>query len=570
LLNYIKPQLSEKNKLYNFRYNDVFDKKGNIKKFLDKHKTGLDQYIENYQTLIEKSDFFQSSESNSFGTYQANQILKSIDDNAFFDAGHNFELRGSNKVESAEQLNDVIEGEVNKIVNDKKLKSVFDKVGKAIDANLELRNFKKVLEKDNLLLIELKDYEKLKKKVWLGFLSKILDEVEQLDEFYTSKKADLEIILKKASEEVDTWKKLVEQFNARFYVPFKVSLKNQEDVLLKEEQAVLDFEFFDGRDDPPVNQDKNSLLKILSKGEQRAHFILQLLFDIEARSLSTEKTVLVFDDIADSFDYKNKYAIIEYIKDLHKSQDKFGLIILTHNFDFYRTVTSRLHLNRAVSVLMAVKKENGDIELKRGEYIESVFSYFLKQANDKKTFISLIPFIRNLVEYTDEDNCDDYINLTKCLHIKEDSENINCNNISDIWKDRFNTNYLDGLVFGDEPIQEMIFDVASQIAREGASVDEIILQNKIVLSIAIRLKSEKFMINMIPELDLANLSPNQTALLFSKFKETNPPDEEVALLDKVILMTPENIHLNAFMYEPLIDMSVHHLVTLYSAILELG
>ncbi len=30
------------------------------------------------------------------------------------------------------------------------------------------------------------------------------------------------------------------------------------------------------------------------------------------------------------------------------------------------------------------------------------------------------------------------------------------------------------------------------------------------------------------------------------------------------MMTPEGIHLNSFMYEPLIDMSAEHLVNLYN------
>ena len=29
-----------------------------------------------------------------------------------------------------------------------------------------------------------------------------------------------------------------------------------------------------------------------------------------------ENKLIIFDDIADSFDYKNKYAIIEYLKDI--------------------------------------------------------------------------------------------------------------------------------------------------------------------------------------------------------------------------------------------------------------
>ena len=48
-------------------------------------------------------------------------------------------------------------------------------------------------------------------------------------------------------------------------------------------------------------------------------------------------TIFVVDDIADSFDYKNKYAIVEYLTDI-LTEPFFLQIILTHNYDFYRTV----------------------------------------------------------------------------------------------------------------------------------------------------------------------------------------------------------------------------------------
>ncbi len=41
------------------------------------------------------------------------------------------------------------------------------------------------------------------------------------------------------------------------------------------------------------------------------------------------------------------------------------------------------------------------------------------------------------------------------------------------------------------------------------------------------------------------------------------------VLEKVNLMTPENIHVNSFMYEPLIDMSDYYLKTLYREVNEL-
>jgi hypothetical protein len=37
-------------------------------------------------------------------------------------------------------------------------------------------------------------------------------------------------------------------------------------------------------------------------------------------------------------------------------------------------------------------------------------------------------------------------------------------------------------------------------------------------------------------------------------------------MKEVFLMTPENIHLNSFMYEPILDMSDWHLKELYKKV----
>lgn len=74
------------------------------------------------------------------------------------------------------------------------------------------------------------------------------------------------------------------------------------------------------------------MIDVLSRGELKALYILNIIFEIETRKQNAGHTVLIIDDIADSFDYKNKYAIIEYLKEI--SNFKFRQIILTHNFDF--------------------------------------------------------------------------------------------------------------------------------------------------------------------------------------------------------------------------------------------
>lgn len=562
LLLFIREQLSNKFDKFDFRYNDIFDKKGNVKKFLEKNHVLLNEYFESYQELISNSTFFKQSTNNTFGTLQANEIIKSTDDNAFFEAGHKLVLDGNIDIDSAEKLKKLVEEEIKKIINNEDLKKTFDRVDKAIGANVELRAFKAVIEKNNLLLVELQDYGAFKKKIWINYFSELIDDVDILINLYNEKKGELEKIVEEAKKEIDTWKIIIGIFNSRFYVPFKVKLTNQEDIILKQETANLEFEYKDKTDAPLIIKDRAGLLQVLSKGEQRAYYILQVLFDIEARKSLNTESLLVFDDIADSFDYKNKYAIIEYLKDIHES-NLFKSIILTHNFDFYRTVSSRLNLGGAV--LMSIKDENREIRLVRGQYRKDVFSHFTQNANDVKVFISLISFVRNIVEYIKGQESDDYKSLTYCLHIKNESVGINANDILSIYRSNLNNCIDISIDFGDKNIIELILETAENIVSE-STIDEILLENKIVLSIAIRLKAELYMKGFLPEFDSNTVTSNQTRELFKEFKKNNGEKDILLALDKVNLMTPENIHMNAFMYEPLIDMSVRHLINLYKEI----
>jgi hypothetical protein len=55
-----------------------------------------------------------------------------------------------------------------------------------------------------------------------------------------------------------------------------------------------------------------------------------------------------------------------------------------------------------------------------------------------------------------------------------------------------------------------------------------------------------------------------------KFKKEFPTEKAgIKVLERVALMTPENIHLNSFMYEPILDMSDEHLRRLYQDVVAL-
>ena len=561
----IEEQIRKKQKLFEFRYNDVFDKKGNVKKFIEKHEKLIKQYFADYQVLLNNSRFFKSNtEGASFGTYQASCLSDSVADEAFFAAKHKITLSDGEEITSSEQLKTLIDEEIKKIVDDEKLKDTFNKIDNAIGANNELRLFKSVIEKDNTIIPLLTNYDEFKKIVWYGYIHSIIDDVNTIINTYKGKIKTLAELLEKARKENSTWDTIVNLYNKRFNVPFIVEIKNKADVILKEDTANLVFKYKNVTGES-IEQHKDCLLGVLSKGELRAFYILQLLFEIEARKNFDSDSLIILDDIADSFDYKNKYAIIEYLADLHKNM-RFKVFLLTHNFDFYRTVDSRLGLGK--SVYMAIHDTNGGVLLNIGQYRKDVFRYFSKHATEKHMFIGLLPFVRNIIEYAKGDDSAEYKCLTNCLHIKNDSARISADDICTIYKSNICNCKDINIGFGDESIIKLILDSADNIANENPLINEILLQNKIVLSIAIRLRAEQYLIDKLNGIiDTENITSNQTRELINAYNNHFPKNTQIAsILDRVNLMTPENIHVNAFMYEPLIDMSIMHLVKLYNDI----
>ena len=83
---------------------------------------------------------------------------------------------------------------------------------------------------------------------------------------------------------------------------------------------------------------------------------------------------------------------------------------------------------------------------------------------------------------------------------------------------------------------------------------------------AIRLRADQFTISKIRSEDAEYELPssNQTPKLINRYCQLfNNQDEEIAVLRRIALLTPSNIHLNAFMYEPILDMGFGELKQLY-------
>lgn len=540
-------------------YQSIFNSK--VEKLLedDAVREGLKEYTERYDELLSASRFFRKG---VFNHYQAGEIAKQLKSHGFFQAEHSIYLnseKGEVRVESEAELKEIIATEMQGILQDSELKKAFESLDKKLQANQDLRAFREFLLANQQIIPRLSNYELLRQDLLKAYCIKHKEQFLDLLETYDSVKKRLQELAAKASEEATKWQEVINIFNRRFSVPFKVSIENKQDVILKQVTPNVSFEFNDGVD---ITQavDREKLLEVLSNGEKRALYILNIIFEVEARREAGIPTLFVVDDIADSFDYKNKYAIVEYLRDILE-EPNFRQIILTHNYDFYRTVWRRLDLNGAI--YQVTRTEDGISLLDESMYRDPFEKWKDRagQGNRMDMFLAMIPFTRNLAEYCGYSEKAE--RLTALLHIKQDTDGISLGDLIEIFSGLLNGASFDAIEGVERSVKEVLFEEADKIAEDANLGNE--LEKKIVLSIAVRLRAEEFMIAKIADPDM-RFNSHQTAKMVSRFKAVFGEDasmaEHIRCMERVGLMTPENIHLNSFMYEPILDMSSQHLVSL--------
>ncbi len=377
------------------------------------------------------------------------------------------------------------------------------------------------------------------------------------------------------------WRKALDIFEDRFFVPFKMSIANLKGAIIGESIPQVEFTFDDGTNTKTVNRNTLENLDVLSQGEKRALYLLNIIFDLEKIKASGKECVLIIDDIADSFDYKNKYAIIEYLYEL-ANEEKIFMLIFTHNYDFHRTVSLRLDIKR--KNCLVAERHPSNVILEEEHYQKQPF-YTWKKNLDEKNILALIPFVRNLCEYGKDRHIsgrgEDYLLLTSLLHKKNDTNQLVFADIEPLYIEYLGISGFPTHINKQTNVVNELISVCDRLTPT-----DVKLENKIILAMAIRHKAEEFMLQEISAypnnlkwksrknqtiktsqdfINSLNTATNQTRVLFDGYKQFGSEDK-VKILNKVNIMTPEHIHINSFMYEPLIDMDVVELLALYAEV----
>lgn len=536
-------------------YDTIFNDKVRQVMASNEFGSSLTEYVTRLNELLDTSKFFSRD---TFSYYNASNVTKTLGDNKYFQAKHTLTLHGADgdavEISDAKQLAKLATDEQQQITDDADLRKKMEALKKQLEKNAETRAFSDFVSQHVELLPELRNVNLFEEKLWKSYLKteeSLFDKVVDQWRKTESRKTAIE---KQAVSESTQWESVINIFNERFFVPFRLTAKNRTRVVLGQEPILqLGFEFLDGEERKSV--EKGPLLEVLSNGEKKALYILNVLFEVEARKQSATTTLFVIDDLADSFDYKNKYAIVQYLQELSE-HSSFRFIFLTHNFDFFRTLNSRGVA--AYDNCLTAQKTSSDVILTKAAGIRNPFILDLKPHffDSAMKRVASIPFIRNIVEYTTGDASPEYAQLTSLLHWKADSMDMTNADLDRLFGAIFTVS--NSYAAPTEKVVDLIIEQADIAVSAAEGIN---FENKIVLSLAIRLLAERYMAEAIgDDTFLAGITQNQTHRLHKEYHLRNLGSvRQRKTLDAVVLMTPENLHINAFMYEPIIDMTDEHL-----------
>lgn len=517
----------------------------------------ISKHLEVYGRLLQESRFFKRG---IFNHTNANRVARNLKDNGWFRAGHTVSLKAEDdaiEVSSEAELEMHIENEVHHISTHPTLSDVFTKVDKKFNT-IALQSFRDHLLEYPHLVPELGDVDCLRRQVWIAYLTTMKSEYMSLLCEYKENYQRLESIINRAKVQRTQWETVISTFNNRFSVPFEIIVKNRPDAVLGIVGPQIEFLFKDSEESECQQIESKNVYGVLSNGERRALYILNIIFEVKERQATEQETLLIVDDIADSFDYKNKYAIVEYLQDIVKT-DHFHLLVLTHNFDFYRTVRGRLGVKRSNRLI--AERFNNEIKLRRDSIENNPMKNWALNLGDPKLMIACIPFVRNLADYCGDKETK--ADLTKLLHVKQDSENFTFRDLQSMFQKVLSGEMAERCYNLEEFVFKKISKICDDILNE--NLDEIQLENKIVLSIGIRIKAEQCIIKHINDQTYVNsIKSYQTIKLIQRFRSDNPDHNvENEIFERVLLMTSENIHMNSFMFEPILDMAPNYLHRLY-------
>lgn len=516
----------------------------NIKKIYQKAYDIVDQSefqskISNYIQVLENKINAQLFDKN-FNENNCLQFINNVDKAKYLSETKSRGLFLKDKVYyDIDEVKKIFEEEIKKISKDPEIIEQSKEITKLMGTAKESEFLKESIQKNPLLV---KQLSAGRKNILLSYLKSSSIDYNYWLEVVKKAKKELNNVLKIAQDKQTNFERAIEIYKNRFHPIFDIKIVNKAESMLGIKTPTITF-YHNRYCEIPVSETK--LSQILSSGEKTTLNILK--FIVEYENCKKYHPFIILDDIVETFDYSNRYAFMEYINDLVNLD--VPTIVMTHNFEFYRTVSKRIpKLRKSV----ASANSNGVVDIQTNNRINKNMENVLKCSNIYDFFCA-IPYLREIKTILLEDTK----TLDSCLHYKENTSKLQ---IKDILL-QFPSNAIKSLKIDEKDIyMEKLFEIADNLS----GFDDFDIVKKTILSLSCRLLIERKIIANNFNL-LTNINTNQTAQLLDLYGEKLFPNVK-KYLEAVQLSTPEFIHANAFMYEPLIDINGKYLFELYNQI----
>ncbi len=495
----------------------------------------------------------------AFGSIEASKLLKELSTNGFFEAGHALKIKNVDElIDSVDKFQKLYDDEKKKIYHDEVTQKTAEDLLSKINKNKNTKAIRTYIS-DPEILTQMSDISLFMIKVIAGKLENYKDEIIIVNEQINKSEESIKRLIDESNNQKTKWEEICEIFNERFDVPFKITISNKFNSMVGRTNPIFTFIHKGQNEEKEVEE---ILLKdTLSTGEKRALTVLYFLFDLFMSIEKNTDTFIILDDIVDSFDYKNKYAMIEYISELSKNVN-IMCWILTHNFDFFSTCKHRVSNYEKYYIKQNNNSENFD-KFKEsiiggGMELFSSWKDQLKSNCSEQKFLALIPVARNMIELKYSSNDPKYDLLCDVLHYRKNTEKITVGDLAPIFKETFDINLMfDSTTKISSILNSNIKTLLSKNLSNSIELDE-----KIIFSIGIRLLLEKIFNKIEPSLINENLTLGEE---YDKVK-SKIRDDDKKIVTKAIISVPEFIHLNSFMYEPLVDITTSSLQKIYREI----
>lgn len=500
-------------------------------------------FDENF-TLLKLEDFHQKAQSSGFYKDEPPERKLYID----------------GKILDKNDIEIIIASERDRIFETPEAQKKFDDVKKSLEKQASLTT---VLKDNPSLIPELMNHSQLTSKLFVTLFKDILDPLKNEKSKVEAAQQKIEEIRLQNQSNDEVIKTIWAKFQSRFkFKKFDLKIENEFSAKIGVEFPTF-VKYIPGTskriDDP-------KLLRF-STGEIRTYNLINFILTVEETRLRNEKVTIILDDAVDSFDYKNKYGIIDYLCEV-SNDEKIQLIVLTHNFDFYRSSILAFGKNKC-NQYFAYKNDEGIVEF----FDTKANNYYLELSNFNgwKTsptiyqLFALVPFTRSLIQLRTSSadpltkDIDFYLHYTNSIEDKTFDDLLNC------MKNALVIKNLPKNIDGKDLFLGKLSESVKHLLDNSSKIKETNLEFKITLGLYIRLFLEKYLslkiVNnngKLPDEDNENKYARTRNLLAIADSYLDEKEKRKAI--NANLLSPSYIHANSFMYEPLIDVGLQDLI----------